>query len=152
MFLLVPAYPGCPGSKAVKRSSLLYLRKHFYHHTEYITTSASGGSAPCTPTGGTAANPHFAPTTISWICHWQHATSLIRVLHLHFNTLAKVVTGFCGLHAGFQCFVPNHLVPWWDLFQLSSEIHTSLCPPPKKSSLRWRLAYKLVPPRYKLNS
>jgi len=23
MFLLVPAYPGCPGSKAVKRSSLL---------------------------------------------------------------------------------------------------------------------------------
>ena len=25
MFLLVPAYPGCPGSKAVKRSSLLLL-------------------------------------------------------------------------------------------------------------------------------
>jgi len=25
MFLLVPAYPGCPGSKAVKRSLLLYL-------------------------------------------------------------------------------------------------------------------------------
>ena len=24
MFLLVPAYPGCPGSKAVKRSLLLY--------------------------------------------------------------------------------------------------------------------------------
>ena len=26
MFLLVPAYPGCPGSKAVKRSLLLYYR------------------------------------------------------------------------------------------------------------------------------
>jgi len=25
MFLLVPAYPGCPGSEAVKRSLLLYL-------------------------------------------------------------------------------------------------------------------------------
>ena len=25
MFLLVPAYPGCPGSKAVKRSLLLFL-------------------------------------------------------------------------------------------------------------------------------
>jgi len=26
MFLLVPAYPGCPGSKAVKRSLLLYCK------------------------------------------------------------------------------------------------------------------------------
>ena len=26
MFLLVPAYPGCPGSKAVKRSLLFYYR------------------------------------------------------------------------------------------------------------------------------
>jgi len=25
MFLLVPAYPGCPRSKAVKRSLLLYV-------------------------------------------------------------------------------------------------------------------------------
>jgi len=25
MFLLVPAYPGCPGSKAVKRSSLYII-------------------------------------------------------------------------------------------------------------------------------
>ena len=29
MFLLVPAYPGCPGSKAVKRSSLLLLLFQF---------------------------------------------------------------------------------------------------------------------------
>jgi len=31
MFLLVPAYPGCPGSKAVKRSLLLlmYLTRGF---------------------------------------------------------------------------------------------------------------------------
>jgi len=27
-FLLVPAYPGCPGSKAVKRSLLLLLLSH----------------------------------------------------------------------------------------------------------------------------
>ena len=29
MFLLVPAYPGCPGSKAVKRSLLLLLTNGF---------------------------------------------------------------------------------------------------------------------------
>ena len=29
MFLLVPAYPGCPGSKAVKRSLLLLLLSYF---------------------------------------------------------------------------------------------------------------------------
>jgi len=29
MFLLVPAYPGCPGSKAVKRSLSLLLLFHF---------------------------------------------------------------------------------------------------------------------------
>ena len=29
MFLLVPAYPGCPGSKAVKRSLLLYYGDWF---------------------------------------------------------------------------------------------------------------------------
>jgi len=36
MFLLVPAYPGCPGSKAVKRSLLLLLHCNIYlalHHT-----------------------------------------------------------------------------------------------------------------------
>jgi len=32
MFLLVPAYPGCPGSKAVKRSLLLL----FQHKICYI--------------------------------------------------------------------------------------------------------------------
>jgi len=31
MFLLVPAYPGCPGSKAVKRSSLLLLLTAYCH-------------------------------------------------------------------------------------------------------------------------
>ena len=30
MFLLVPAYPGCPGSKAVKRSLLLLLAQSFF--------------------------------------------------------------------------------------------------------------------------
>jgi len=30
MFLLVPAYPGCPGSKAVKWSSLLLYVSIFY--------------------------------------------------------------------------------------------------------------------------
>ena len=31
MFLLVPAYPGCPGSKAVKRSLLLLLLLYYLH-------------------------------------------------------------------------------------------------------------------------
>ena len=32
MFLLVPTYPGCPGSKAVKRSLLLLYYIHTYEH------------------------------------------------------------------------------------------------------------------------
>jgi len=37
MFLLVPAYPGCPGSKAVKRSLLLYpLFKNDLIHDFYV--------------------------------------------------------------------------------------------------------------------
>jgi len=40
MFLLVPAYPGCPGSKAVKRSLLLLLLfvavAHHHHHVRLL--------------------------------------------------------------------------------------------------------------------
>ena len=35
MFLLVPAYPGCPGSKAMKRSLLLLLL--YYWTGQYLT-------------------------------------------------------------------------------------------------------------------
>ena len=38
MFLLVPAYPGCPGSKAVKRSSLLLLLSVTYKKLQYYPT------------------------------------------------------------------------------------------------------------------
>ena len=34
MFLLVPAYPGCPGSKAVKRS----LYDYYYDYNNYYYT------------------------------------------------------------------------------------------------------------------
>ena len=38
MFLLVPAYPGCPGSKAVKRSLLLLLCEFVgaWHHVSIV--------------------------------------------------------------------------------------------------------------------
>jgi len=36
MFLLVPAYPGCPGSKAVKRSLLLLLFNYREGQKAYI--------------------------------------------------------------------------------------------------------------------
>ena len=36
MFLLVPAYPGCPGSKAVKRSLLLLLLLFWYRLTRVV--------------------------------------------------------------------------------------------------------------------
>jgi len=42
MFLLVPAYPGCPGSKAVKRSLLLLLlllSSHFYEMKVFLIFS-----------------------------------------------------------------------------------------------------------------
>ena len=34
MFLLVPAYPGCPGSKAVKRSLLLLLCLRYFNNVD----------------------------------------------------------------------------------------------------------------------
>ena len=36
MFLLVPAYPGCPGSKAVKRSLLLLLYDLMLHNLKIV--------------------------------------------------------------------------------------------------------------------
>ena len=40
MFLLVPAYPGCPGSKAVKRSLLLIekyvVRSYCFYSTVHL--------------------------------------------------------------------------------------------------------------------
>ena len=36
MFLLVPAYPGCPGSKAVKRSLLLVLLLYVLYSVRVI--------------------------------------------------------------------------------------------------------------------
>jgi len=41
MFLLVPAYPGCPGSKAVKRSLLLLLLYLYYYSTLLSVTVLS---------------------------------------------------------------------------------------------------------------
>ena len=36
MFLLVPAYPGCPGSKAVKRSVVVVVMLHDNHTVALI--------------------------------------------------------------------------------------------------------------------
>jgi len=54
MFLLVPAYPGCPGSKAVKRSSLLllllyklFLQLTRCRLTQRIARSVCGSRASC---------------------------------------------------------------------------------------------------------
>ena len=43
MFLLVPAYPGCPGSKAVKRSLLLFV---VVEDIERSLNSLKSGKAP----------------------------------------------------------------------------------------------------------
>ena len=41
MFLLVPAYPGCPGSKAVKRSLLLLLPSQRKKNRNVVIAKAS---------------------------------------------------------------------------------------------------------------
>ena len=41
MFLLVPAYPGCPGSKAVKRSLLLLYRVMEFYKQQKDTMLAA---------------------------------------------------------------------------------------------------------------
>ena len=40
MFLLVPAYPGCPGSKAVKRSLLLLCFQNWKTRPQHIRSTA----------------------------------------------------------------------------------------------------------------
>jgi len=68
MFLLVPAYPGCPGSKAVKRSLLLLLSSYrltqFYKYyvccvtsLERIATRTMHTVAESTPNRGTDPLP-----------------------------------------------------------------------------------------------
>ena len=47
MFLLVPAYPGCPGSKAVKRSLSLLLYRLTQVVLEKRPLSACGSSSSC---------------------------------------------------------------------------------------------------------
>ena len=54
MFLLVPAYPGCPGSKAVKRSLLLLLLllltgsySHITQHCVFVLGYVSISIGPC---------------------------------------------------------------------------------------------------------
>ena len=44
MFLLVPGYPGCPGSKAVKRSSLLSQMKLTISLKELLSSSKTKSS------------------------------------------------------------------------------------------------------------
>ena len=64
MFLLVPAYPGCPGSKAVKRSLLLSLRARSAFQT--ITV-----------------RPREARTSI-FLRSWSGAITPIPCLHLYY--------------------------------------------------------------------
>jgi len=47
MFLLVPAYPGCPGSKAVKRSLLLLLSRccRFINARRHVIQPAASAAA-----------------------------------------------------------------------------------------------------------
>jgi len=50
MFLLVPAYPGCPGSKAVERSLLLLLlllRPEFMSYTRHVADFTVGERRLC---------------------------------------------------------------------------------------------------------
>ena len=64
MFLLVPAYPGCPGSKAVKRSLLLSLRARSAFQT--ITARPREARAPI------------------FLRSWSGAITAIPCLHLYY--------------------------------------------------------------------
>ena len=43
MFLLVPAYPGCPGSKAVKRSSMLFEHEVYKNSSRDVPDKGDNG-------------------------------------------------------------------------------------------------------------
>jgi len=47
VFLLVPAYPGCPGTKAVKRLLLFYLAEIVYATVVNLLQCLSGMTGAC---------------------------------------------------------------------------------------------------------
>jgi len=67
MFLLVPAYPGCPGSKAVKRSLLLlFIFGVLYVYYCGIATLSVGGHR--SPSQGVISVSDVYDTLVSSLC------------------------------------------------------------------------------------
>jgi len=72
MFLLVPAYLGCPGSKAVKRSLLLlcvtcYVNRSFSALT--LLVGRQEGHPPCKKLSG---------GVLAWLSVWSEVQTCIR--------------------------------------------------------------------------
>ena len=83
MFLLVPAYPGCPGSKAVKQSLLLLLS--LYHISYHIASYDDGVCRHCVLNCGRVMTEHM------W---WMSATALRRAFDVTLYPLRQLMTPF----------------------------------------------------------
>jgi len=82
MFLLVPAYPGCPGSKAVKRSLLLLL----YNRHVCIVFYVKGVDCVFTVYGRCC---HAVVGRLCFILY--HLGYVLTVIFVH---ISNVLTGF----------------------------------------------------------
>jgi len=71
MFLLVPAYPGCPGSKAVKRSLLLLLLL-LYTLTAFRALTLLVGRQE-----GHPACKKLSGGVLAWLSVWSEVQSCI---------------------------------------------------------------------------
>jgi len=102
IFLLVPAYPGCPGSKAVKRSSSSHLWIGWplgspeQHRLRHILCISFRDQSLNTEYGlGTDGNALSPNVTARWLCLWTSANA---VMHVHCDHSVNVNASDQGQH------------------------------------------------------
>ena len=92
MFLLVPAYPGCPGSKAVKRSLLLLL----LFSALMLSVGRQEGHPACKKLSG---------GVLAWLSVWSE----VRLHMAQLMPLPLTVSFFSKIQIGFTFLVLAHL-------------------------------------------
>jgi len=88
MFLLVPAYPGCPGSKAVKRSLLLLLYENDLICKLYLLTAQNQNLIVI------LEDHFFVKSVSSFLQHLHHYGELKMGFSGPHCTVVKIM-GFC---------------------------------------------------------
>jgi len=115
-FLLVPAYPGCPGSKAVKRSCVCVCVCTI-HTTTYNTVINHGSSSPSTP------DRH-----LSWTASWSQLATSSGRRHTRSKWLDQIRSDN-NLHSPadlWRCVILKVIPGWWSGIRQWSQLTMTL--------------------------